>query len=144
MVILIQFVTCIGNKTFVRKFDIALVCVLFVYGVQSETFFGQVTTYSEICCSFRGKQICYIHQYLCLCVWLKHIQYIVAYYCVKFTVGEIGAIIVIISNNVVPLLMEFISIKTKPTAEVKYFPFQQFVLQEVSCRHRKVCPFDSG
>ena len=98
----------------------------------------------EICCSFRRKQIGYIHQYLCLCVWLKHVQYIVAYYCVKFTVGEIGAIIVIISNNVVPLLMEFISIKTKPTAEVKYFPFQQFVLHEVSCRHRKVCPFDGS
>ena len=97
MVVLIQFVTLVGNETLVWQFDVALIGILFMYGVESETFFCQVTTYCKICSSFWREKISNIHQYLRLGIGLKNIQYIITKDGIKLSFGEVGPIVIIIS-----------------------------------------------
>ena len=49
MIVLIEFVTLIRDETLIWQFDIALVCVLLVDGMNAESFFCQVASYCIVC-----------------------------------------------------------------------------------------------
>ena len=61
VVVLIQFVVLVCNEAFIWQLNVALICVLLVDGMKSETFFSQVSANSKICRSIGGKQIGDIH-----------------------------------------------------------------------------------
>ena len=139
---MIEFVAFIGDEALVWQFDVALVSVLLVYGMQPEALFGQVTTYGEVCCSFWGKQVGYIHQHLGLCVWLQYIQYVIADDGIELSLREVGTIVVVIARDVISLFLQFVRIETKSTSEVENLAPEQIVLHEVSRWHGEIRALD--
>ena len=142
MVVLIEFVAFVGDKTLVRQLYITLVCILLVDGMESEALFCQVTTHGKIGRSLWGKQVGDIHQHLGLSVWFQDVQHIVAEDGVEFTLRKIRAVVVIVADNIKALFLEFVCIETKSASKIEYFTLQQIVLYEVSRRHREIRALD--
>lgn len=128
MVVLVEFVAFVGDKTLVRQFYITLVSVLLVDGMKPKALFRQVTTDGKVGRSLWGKQVGDIHQHLGLRIGFEHVQHIVAKDGVKLVLGEVRAVIVIVADNVKALFPEFVRIKTKSTSEIENLAFQQIVL----------------
>ena len=49
MIVLIEFIAFIRYESLIWQFDIALVCVLLVDGMNAESFFCQVTSHCIVC-----------------------------------------------------------------------------------------------
>ena len=142
MVVLVEFVAFVGDKTLVRQIHVTLVRVLLVNGMKPESFFCQVTPYGKVGRSLWGKQVGDIHQHLGLRVGFEHVQHIVAEDGVKLALGEVWAVVVIVADNVKALLLEFVRIETKSTSEIENLALQQIVLHEVARGYREIRAFD--
>ena len=142
MVVLIEFVAFVGDKTLVRQLYITLVCILLVDGMESEALFCQVTTHGKVGRPLGGKQVGDIHQHLGLGVWFQDVQHIVAEDGVELALREVWTVVVIVADNVKALLPEFVGIETKSASKIEYFTLQQIVLHEVSRRHREIRALD--
>ncbi len=57
MVVLIEFVVGVRDKALVRQFHVALIGVLLMDGMQTETFFHEVAAHREKGCAVWGKQV---------------------------------------------------------------------------------------
>lgn len=128
VVILIEFVALVSDEALVWQLDVALISPLLMDGMESKTFFCQITANGEVSSSLWREQVGYIHQYLCLCVWLQYIQHIIADDGIELSFREVRAIVIIIANYIMPLLLQFICIETIAAAEVENLPFQQIHL----------------
>ena len=142
MVVLIEFVAFVGDKTLVRQLYITLVCILLVDGMESEALFCQVTTHGKVGRPLRGKQVGDIHQHLGLGVGFQDVQHIVAEDGVEFALGEVRAVVVIVADDVEALLPKLVCIETETASEIENLALQQIVLHEVSRRHRKIRALD--
>ena len=128
VVILIEFVAFIGNKALVWQFYIALVSVLLMNGMNTETLLCQITTHGKVGCTLWRKKIGNTHQHFCLCVWFKNVQYIVTNNCVEPAFWIVGTIIIVIAHDVMSLLLQFVSVETISATEVEDFSSQQSML----------------
>ena len=144
ILILIQFETGIALQTFERQTDMALIGVLAVDGMQAETFFLQITTYGKISFPTRRKQMGDLHQSLSLCIGFKHIEYINAQNGVELTFWQFGAVVAVITGDVIAHTVQFVGIIAKTATKVQNAPLQQMMLQQVACRCGKSGPLDGG
>ena len=142
MVVLVKFVAFVADEALVRQFYVTLVSVLLVDGVEPEALFRQVTTYRKVGRPLRGKQVGNIHQHLGLGVGFQDVQNIVAEDGVELALGEVGAVVVIVADDVEALLPKFVGIETETASEVENLPLQQIVLHKVSRRHREIRALD--
>ena len=142
MVVLIEFVAFVGDKTLVRQLYITLVCILLVDGMESEALFCQVTTHGKVGRPLGGKQVGDIHQHLGLGVWFQYVQHIVAEDGVELALGKVGAIIIVVARDVVSLFLQFVRIETIATTEIENLAPEQIVLHEVSRRHGEIRALD--
>lgn len=142
MVVLIEFVAFVGDKTLVRQLYITLVCILLVDGMESEALFCQVTTHGKVGRPLGGKQVGDIHQHLGLGVWFQNVQHIVAEDGVELALGKVGAIIIVVARDVVSLFLQFVRIETIATTEIENLAPEQIVLHEVSRRYGEIRALD--
>ena len=118
MVVLIEFVAFVGDKTLVWQFHVTLVRVLLVDGMEPESLFRQVATDGKVSRPLWREQVGDIHQHLSLGVGFQDVQHIVAEDGVELALGKVGAVIVIVADDVEALFPEFVGIETKATSEV--------------------------
>ena len=125
---LIEFVGLIMYQTLKRQNYVALVGVLFMDGMQAETFLFQVASHRIISHSVWFEQIAHHHHHIRLRVGFEHIEHIDADDRVELAFGELGAIIVIVAFNVIALPFQFVGIEAEATTEIKDSAFEQIVL----------------
>ena len=142
MVVLVEFVAFVADEALVRQFHVALVRVLLVDGMESEALFCQVATHGKVGRPLGGKQVGDIHQHLGLGVWFQDVQHIVAEDGVELALGEVWAVVVIVADDVIALLLEFVGIETESASEVENLALEQIVLPEVSRGHREIRALD--
>lgn len=123
MVVLIEFVAFVGDKTLVWQFHVTLVRVLLVDGMEPESLFRQVATDGKVSSPLWREQVGDIHQHLGLSVRFEYVQHIVAEDGVELAIGEVGAVIVIVADDVKALFFQLIGIITKATAVVEDLTF---------------------
>lgn len=73
VVILIQLVALIRNKTLIWQFYITLICILLMNSVKPKAFFCKVTAHGKVGSTLWRKEIGHVHQYFSLRVWLQHV-----------------------------------------------------------------------
>ncbi len=142
MVVLVEFVTFVADEALVRQFHVTLVRVLLVDGMKPEALFFKVATDGKVGRSLGGKQVGDIHQHLGLGVGFQDVQHIVAEDGVELALGEVRAVVVIVADDVEALLPKLVCIETETASEIENLALQQFVLHEVSRRHRKIRALD--
>lgn len=142
MVVLVEFVAFVGDEALVRQFHVTLVRILLVDGMKPEAFFCQVTTDGKISRPFWGEQVGDIHQNLDLGIGFQDVQNIVTKDGVELALGKVGAVVVIVADDVEALLPEFVGIETETASEVENLALQQIVLHEVSRGHREISALD--
>ena len=142
MVVLVEFVAFVGDKTLVWQFHVTLVRVLLVDGMEPETLFFKVTSYRKVGRPLRGKQVGDIHQHLGLGVGFQDVQHIISEYGVELALREVRAVVVIVADDVIALLLEFVGIETETASEVENLAPEQIVLHEVSRGHREIRALD--
>lgn len=142
MVVLIEFVAFVGDKTLVWQFHVTLVRVLLVDGMEPEPLFRQVATDGKVSRPLWREQVGDIHQHLSLGVGFQDVQDIVTKDGVELALGEVRAIVVIVADDVKALLLEFVGIETESASEVENLAPEQIVLHEVSRWHREIRALD--
>ena len=124
MVVLVEFVAFVGDKTLVWQLHVTLVRVLLVDGMEPEPLFRQVATDGKVSCPLWREQVGDIHQHLGLGVGFQDVQHIVAEDGVEFALGEVRAVVVIVADDVKALLPEFVGIETETASEVENLALQ--------------------
>ena len=142
MVVLVEFVAFVADEALVRQFHVALVRVLLVDGMEPEALFLKVATDGKVGRSLGGKQVGDVHQHLGLGVGFQDVQHIVAEDGVELALGEVRAVVVIVADDVIALLLEFVGIETETASEVENLAPEQIVLHEVSRGHREIRALD--
>ena len=142
MVVLVEFVAFISDNALVWQFYITLICILPMDGMEPEALFFKVAAHGKIGRSLWGKQVGDIHQHLGLGVWFQDVQHIVAEDGVELALGKVGAVVVIVADDVEALLPEFIGIETETASEIENLAPKQIVLHEVSRRHGEIRALD--
>ena len=142
MVVLVEFVAFVADEALVRQFHVALVRVLLVDGMEPETLFLKVATDGKVGRSLGRKQVGDVHQHLGLGVGFQDVQHIVAEDGVELALGEVWAVVVIVADDVIALLLEFVGIETESASEVENLALEQIVLHEVSRGHREIRALD--
>ena len=142
MVVLIEFVAFVGDKTLVWQFHVTLVRVLLVDGMEPEPLFRQVATDGKVSRPLWREQVGDIHQHLSLGVGFQDVQDIVTKDGVELALWEVRAVVVIVADDVKALLLEFVGIETETASEVENLAPEQIVLHEVSRWHREIRALD--
>ena len=142
MVVLVEFVAFVGDKTLVWQFHVTLVRVLLVDGMEPEPLFRQVATDGKVSCPLWREQVGDIHQHLSLGVGFQDVQDIVTKDGVELTLGKVGAIIIVVARDVESLFLQFVRIETIATTEIENLAPEQIVLHEVSRRHGEIRALD--
>ena len=142
MVVLVEFVAFVADEALVRQFHVTLVRVLLVDGMEPEALFFKVAAHGKVGRSLWGKQVGDVHQHLGLGVGFQDVQHIIAEYGVELALGEVRAVVVIVADDVIALLLEFVGIETETASEVENLAPEQIVLHEVSRGHREIRALD--
>lgn len=142
MVVLIEFVAFVGDKTLVWQFHVTLVRVLLVDGMEPEPLFRQVATDGKVSSPLWREQVGDIHQHLSLGIGFRDVQDIVTKDGVELALWEVKAVVVIVVDDVKALLLEFVGIETETASKVENLASEQIVLHEVSRWHREIRALD--
>lgn len=105
MNVLIKLVGLIVHQTLERQYHIALVCVLFVDGMQAEAFFFQIASYRIISHSVWFEQIAHHHHHIRLRVGFEHVQHIYTDDRVELALRKLRAIVIIVAFDVIALTL---------------------------------------